>query len=290
MTSTTSHPPCPTRVRQIALVAQDLERAEYLLTKVIGSEVIFVDAGVELFGLENILVAIGGDILEVVSPIKPNTSAGRLLSKRGDGGYMIIMQNGDAKKQRAHIESKGLGKVIYTHEDENSVCIQYHPKGIKGGMMPELDSHHPTPEFPEPVTSRFSPWHGCGSPYYAFYSACMKRTAELQLAGVTCRLAPGDTDTDAAVQQWAHMFGIPRGDDGCLEFTNVRMKFVPGREGMSEGLAAITIAVKGEERLRGIFDRAAEMGLPRGDGWVDMVGVRWWFVLGDGKGDAESKL
>lgn len=45
---------------------------------------------------------------------------------------MIIMQTLDATARRRFIESKGLGKVIYSHEHDDAVCIQYHPKGIPG--------------------------------------------------------------------------------------------------------------------------------------------------------------
>lgn len=45
---------------------------------------------------------------------------------------MIIMQTEDAKKRREYIEAKGLGRVIFSHEHGNVVCVQYHPRGIKG--------------------------------------------------------------------------------------------------------------------------------------------------------------
>jgi hypothetical protein len=77
-------------------------------------------------------VPIGGDFIEVVSPFKEGTTAGRLLERRGDGGYMIIMQTEDAKKRREHIEAKGLSRAIFEHDLGDSVCIQYHPRGIKG--------------------------------------------------------------------------------------------------------------------------------------------------------------
>ncbi|KKZ63400.1 hypothetical protein EMCG_02287 [[Emmonsia] crescens] len=278
----------PTRLRQLALVVHDLKRAEYLLTKVIGTEVVFVDLGVAKWGLENFIVAIGGDFIEAVSPTNPKATAARLLSKKGDGGYMIIMQTVDARKQRTHIESKGLGKVIYAHEHADSICIQYHPKGIRGGVIPELDSHEATPANPEPVTSRFAPWHACGADYNS-YSRGMKRTADLHLVDVACRLAPEDVDTDAALKQWEEIFGVSRSPKS-LQFTNARMRFLPGMEGKAEGLANITIAVQGEERLRGIFDEARELNLPSGDGWVDMLGVRWCFMAADGRREDESKL
>lgn len=124
----------------------------------LGTEVVYVDPLVARWGLENILVAIGGDLIEVtavpptdtqdpdqdsqvVSPVKPGTSAGRLLSKRGDGGYMIIMQTLDAVKQRKSIESRGLAKVIWEHESDDAVCVQYHPKGIKGKSIVKMPLH-----------------------------------------------------------------------------------------------------------------------------------------------------
>ncbi|OCK84149.1 hypothetical protein K432DRAFT_378895 [Lepidopterella palustris CBS 459.81] len=278
--------PSPTRLRQVAFVTKDLERARYLLTKVLGTEVIFVDPAVEKWGLKNFLVALGGDIIEVVSPTRQDTTAARLLSKRGDGGYMIIMQTADAKGRRDYIESKGLGKVIFSHENEDFVCVQYHPKGIKGGMMPELDAHRPTPENPTPITSRFSHWHACG-PDYNSYSAAMKRHSNLHLSGLVCRLEPGDVDHEGAPRQWEEMFGVARSRD-LLAFTNARLGFTRGEEGKPEGLVSITIGVEGVEYLNGILERARAEGLCE-NGWINMLGVKWYFVLA-GFGDAKTKL
>lgn len=81
-------------------------------------------------------VAIGGDIIEVCSPFKPETTVGRLLEKRGDGGYMIIMQTIDAALRRQYIESKKLARVILGYSHDDVVCVQYHPKGIPGRSCP----------------------------------------------------------------------------------------------------------------------------------------------------------
>ena len=122
----------PVRLRQIALVAKDLQKARDLLTDVLGTEVIYVDPVVGQWGLENFLIAVGGEVIEVVSPTKPGTAAGRTLDKRGDGGYMIIMQHPDAQQRREFVEKRDLAKVIFSHKGETSVGVQYHPKGIRG--------------------------------------------------------------------------------------------------------------------------------------------------------------
>jgi hypothetical protein len=78
------------------------------------------------------LVPLGGDFIELVAPIEDGTTAGKLVEKRGDGGYMIIMQTEDAKTRREYLQKKGMARVIFTHDHGDVACTQYHPKGIQG--------------------------------------------------------------------------------------------------------------------------------------------------------------
>jgi hypothetical protein len=240
------------------------------------------------WGLKNILVSVGGDFIEVVSPFQPGTTAGRLLEKRGEGGYMIIMQTADAKARRAGIEKRGLANVIFNYEHDGNHCIQYHPKGIKGGLMPELDSMATSREYPDPVNTRFGPWHACGKEY-ELYSAGMKRSSHLQLVGVECGLGQGDKDTEAAAKQWEEIFGVIGNRNGYeygLEFTNAAMRFTKGKKTNGQGLRSITIEVSGQEKLNEILERARREGV-YGDGETGtsgaiwMLGVIWDFVIAD---------
>lgn len=191
---------------------------------------------------------------------------------------MIIMQNEDAVSRRSYLESNGLARVIFSHEGEDSDCIQYHPKGIPGGMMPELDSHRVTAHNPNPIGDRFSPWHACGSDFES-YSAGMKRQGDLQFVSATCRLQPGDNDTAGAARQWEALFGVSRAPEPfSLVFSNMKLSFVNWQEGELEGLESITIAVTGADRFDRILDRASKEGLC-GDGWINMLGVKWFFEL-----------
>ncbi|KAF2998567.1 hypothetical protein E8E13_005776 [Curvularia kusanoi] len=275
--------PAPTRLRQIALVARDIDQARQLLTHVIGTDVIYEDPAVGQWGLKNFLIPLGGDIIEVVSPFKDGTTAGRLLDKRGDGGYMIIMQTDDAKKRRQYIESRGLARVITAQEHSDTVFVQYHPKGVKGGMMPELDSHAASPNNPTPLKSRFSLWHACGSDHKTYLSG-MKRSAHLSLEGCILRLQPGDHDHEAAARQWENTFGVGRSRD-LLAFTNARLGFIAGQEGCSDGLISITVGVRGYDNLDAILQRAKQAGIWN-NGGVQMCGVRWNFIL-TGQDDAK---
>jgi hypothetical protein len=193
---------------------------------------------------------------------------------------MIIMQSLPSPHRQQHITSLGH-KKIWGYEHDDAICAQYHPKLIKGGMMPELDSHAPTKENPQPLKERFSPWHACGSDFPK-YSGLMKKHSYLHLIGALLRLKPGDVDTEGAARQWRDVFGVDMSRD-LLAFTNARMGFVRGVEGEKEGLESVTVGVEGRERFEGILGKASEEGLC-GDGWINMCGVKWYFVLLKEKG------
>jgi len=268
------------RLRQIALVSKDLKEAERILTKVLGTSVVYQDPHVEQWGLRNILMLFGGDVLEVVSPFQQGTTAGRLLDKRGNGGYMIIMQTEDALKRRDYIVQNNLAKVITSVEYEDAVIVQYHPKGIKGGVMPELDSHKPTADWPSPVWTQISPTITLGPMDRApIYLAAMEHSSFLRLVGVVLRLDPGDEDTIGAAKQWEDTFGITRSQDQLL-FTNARIGFVSGQKGEPAGIHSIIIAVNGKQRLERMLWSAKVENLC-GDGYVQMLGVRWYFIDGN---------
>lgn len=93
------------RLRQVALVADDLAAAEAAIVEELGIELCFRDPGVAEFGLHNALFPVGDKLLEVVSPIQDGTTAGRLLDKRGgDGGYMVILEVDDLDEARRRVD------------------------------------------------------------------------------------------------------------------------------------------------------------------------------------------
>lgn len=140
----------PTRLLQIALVTPDLAKTtenlvsglfasviKLILCKtqlfVLGTELLYINPLITQWGLINALSSLGDDVLELVFPIHENTTSSRLLNKRGEGGYMIIMQTGVAAKRRESITSRDLVKVIFGYEnkEEDCVCVQCHPNNIK---------------------------------------------------------------------------------------------------------------------------------------------------------------
>src|SRR4051812_18782707 len=69
------------RLRQVALVARELEPVAGRIRSELGLGEPFRDPGVGEFGLQNVVFAIGDTFLEVVSPVREGTTAGRYLDR-----------------------------------------------------------------------------------------------------------------------------------------------------------------------------------------------------------------
>ena len=130
------------RLRQIALVVEDLAAAEADIRAVLGLDYAYDDPGVGTFGLKNAVFPVGETFLEVVSPKQAGTTAGRLLEKRGgDGGYMAIFQVRDIKAARERIAAAGARTVA--EADRDGVHMSHiHPKDI-GGAIVSVDQMEP---------------------------------------------------------------------------------------------------------------------------------------------------
>jgi len=122
------------RLRQLCLVANDLNLIERDLKSIFQLEVCHRDPGVEKFGLHNFLMPIDTNFLEVVAPFQGNTSAGRYLQQKGgDSGYMIIMQCDNVKNIRERITTLGH-RLILDSETSETEGIQIHPKDLPGAI------------------------------------------------------------------------------------------------------------------------------------------------------------
>ena len=95
------------RIRQLVIVCEDRDSVVNELCSLFQIEVAFYDPGIIHFGLENAVLPVGDTFLEVVSPVKENTTAGRYLKKRkGDGGYMVIIQTNNKRSRKIKIKRR----------------------------------------------------------------------------------------------------------------------------------------------------------------------------------------
>src|SRR5260370_20036181 len=96
------------RLRQICLVAPQLEPVISDIAGIMGLRVCYRDGDVAKYGLESALLPVDTILLEVVAPFQPGTAAGRFLDKtRGRGGYIAIFCCDAPHQHGAHARPTG---------------------------------------------------------------------------------------------------------------------------------------------------------------------------------------
>jgi Glyoxalase-like domain len=192
------------RLRQAVLVAGDLAPVSDRLRSELALGEPFADPGVGAFGLHNAVYAIGDTFLEVVSPAQPDTTAGRYLDRRGDGGYMVIFQLADLDAARDRAAKLGV-RVVWQLDLPDISGTHLHPADTRGAIV-SLDRADPPgswrwggPEWTEA--------EGTGAPG--------------QLRGVTIAV----NEPAATAARWGELLGVaPEGDRLELDGSHVRFE------------------------------------------------------------------
>lgn len=241
------------RLRQIALVAENLAAAEAELTALLGVHVCYVDPAVGKFGLENILMPLGETLLEVVSPKEQGTTAERLLDKRGgDGGYMTIFQVRDFAEARERIEAADA-RIVAERHGENYDFAHIHPKDI-GGAIVSVDEMRP-----------WDHWEWAGPKWRDFIDT-----------SVTTGIVGAEIQSDdpaATAARWADVLGLAinvRGDEIMLPLEGGAVRFVETEDGRGDGLGGFDVAVPDSDVF---LERARGLGMVR-NGVAMACGVR----------------
>jgi Glyoxalase-like domain len=206
------------RLRQAVLVARDLAPVSERVRTELGLGEPFADPGVGAFGLHNAVYAIGDGFLEVISPTQPDTAAGRYLDKRGDGGYMLILQFADLDAARERAERMGM-RVVWQADLPDIAGTHLHPADTRGAIV-SLDRAEP----PESWRWGGPDWigkAGTGAP------GCLR--------GVTIQVS----DPQATAARWKELIGVdPLELDGG---------YVAFEEGEDDRIVEIDLEIPGRQ-------------------------------------------
>jgi catechol 2,3-dioxygenase-like lactoylglutathione lyase family enzyme len=247
------------RLRQIALMAHKIAPVQAQLEAVFGLKVAYRDPGVEYFGLANIVMAVGGEFLEVLEPIREDASGARYLARRGgDAGYMVITQDDDALAHRARLEAEGV-RVIARSRGDSYRYTHFHP-GDCAGVLLSIDSVNGDAGWREPL----SEWPPAG-PAWRDYPSDMS----LGIVSTTIQ----HRDPAAATARFAHLLGVEVTEDRgapAVALSPGVIRFVEPVDTDGTGVVGLDIRVRD---VGAVIEAARKAGLPVDGGAVRIGGV-----------------
>jgi hypothetical protein len=236
-----SQPAPRVRLRQAVLVAADLGAVERELRDALGLGEPFRDPGVAEFGLRNAVFALGDCFLEIISPTRPDTAAGRYLQRHGgDGGYMVLFDLEDLDSARQRAEQEGV-RVVWRIDLPDISGTHLHPADMRGAIV-SLDSSRP-----------YGSWRW-GGPQWT------ERTGEGapgRLAAITVAVA----EPQVAAERWGRVLGVPllEGSQTTLELDGGAVRFIAAPDDAGEGI--VEFAFAGVPALDGSAARVAAGGV-----------------------------
>jgi Glyoxalase-like domain len=247
------------RLRQLCLVAHDLEPVVEDLKAVFDIEVCHRDPAVAKYGLHNALLPIGNSFVEIVAPTRDETAAGRYLDRRnGDGGYMVILDTDELERWQEHVDAIGVRVAAHLTSDGYR-GLQLHPRDT-GGALLEINWSNDGAD----VNAAYHPagphWH-----------AHVRTTVVKAITGAELQ----SDDPERLAAKWSGILGKPaRPIDGewRIDVDNAYLRFIAPGDNRGEGLSGIDLDVAELARVR---DAAKARGLAVTGGSVLIGGIRF---------------
>jgi hypothetical protein len=228
----------------VALVADDCEKTATALQETFSWPDPFHDPGLGEFGLINAVFPVGDTFVEVVSPVRPDTTAGRYLARRGsDSGYMAIFQMPSLEEARRRVTDLGV-RVVWKVDLDDIAGTHLHPKDVPGAIV-SLDWASPT-----------NSWRWAGPEWIG--------TAPNHPAGGIAGITVEVDEPTVAAQRWADVLGLDAELNGelaevRLDAAGQTLRFVSAVDGRAEAITEIWLT-------------PGLPGLPASDGPVAEIG------------------
>ena len=212
------------RLRQAVIAAAELAPVAGELREALGLGEPYRDPGVGEFGLVNAVFAIGDCFLEVISPARDGTAAGRWLERHGgDGGYMALFDLEDLGGARARVAQEGV-RVVWQIDLPDISGTHLHPADMRGAIV-SLDRSEP-----------YGSWRWGGPGWTGRRGA----GAPGRLTGATVAVS----DPPAAAARWGSVLDVAPGGaaEPTLALDGGAVRFVQTADERSEGLVELAFA------------------------------------------------
>ena len=245
-------------VRQVALVAKNLNAAEKFFSHCLGLKVCYRDPELAALGLKNILFPMGSQFLEVVSPMRLNTGAGRFLDKAGDGGYMVILQCNDHHTYKQRVEKLRI-RIAHEFSIKDFINMQLHPKDT-GGSFLEIDQQ---------LGFRGSDSDGPWAPSGGFESRKKNSKLSIKFLRILSR------DPRITAEKWAYILGrelVERSQSFEISTDNSLLTFPKIDYQGQDKLSAIGLSAGDSHE---VINCAKELGVSCSENGFFAFGVDW---------------
>jgi methylmalonyl-CoA/ethylmalonyl-CoA epimerase len=126
------------RVDHIGVAVEDLDASLELYERDYGMKLVHRETVAEQ-GVEAVLLDVGENHIELLSPTSPDTPVGKFLAKKGPGMHHVAYQVDDIEAALAALKRSGLRLIDETPRTgiRNSKVAFLHPK-TAGGLLTEL--------------------------------------------------------------------------------------------------------------------------------------------------------
>ena len=230
------------RLRQLVIATSEMDVLADKICDLFELKKTYSDPELAVFGLENVLIPFGDTFLELVTPVKENTSAERFLKKRGgDGGYMVIVDSNDLEKQRQRLETVGLNIIWYENRKSNGIhgqSLHLHPKQV-GGAILSIDNMTPP-----------SSWLWAGTEW--------KKDINQSLVSNLCGVTICSPKPDSLLSKWEKALGKKRSTNGSsIDLAGSKINFVMNTQSHSEHVSGFQVNSMNRSHLK---KRAASRG------------------------------
>ncbi|MDA0979047.1 MAG: VOC family protein [Proteobacteria bacterium] len=244
------------KLKQIALVAAELDPIREQLFRLLGLDSDFADPGVAEFGLHNTVMAIGDTFLEVVSPMEDGTTAGRLLARRGgDGGYMVISLVDNIEETRQRMERMGIRRIWEIDRPEVT-AFHVHPKDI-GAAIVSFDEMRPATEWQ---------WAGPG-----WRERRAENVSAISAVEVQAR------DPEELANRWSRAFDRPAaliGDGFVMKLDEGEVRILEATDGRGDGVSGVQFDIADRPAIE---QAALDLGLGWQNGRLNVCGTQLIF-------------
>jgi hypothetical protein len=213
------------RLRQICLVAPNLEPVVGDIAAIMGLNVCYRDGNVGKYGLENALLPVDTILLEVVAPLQAGTAAGRFLDKTGGrGGYMAIFCCDNPDERAEHAKHIGVRTAnVIDHAPYHGV--QLHPRDCRAAF---IEFNH---------TDGSDDILGPYPPAGADWQRSIRKDVTLALIGVEME----SPEPQALAEHWGRIVEVPvtgnQAGEPELRLPDCTFRFINGTSDLMSGLS-----------------------------------------------------